>query len=194
LYIIVHIKIFIVLILTLQNIIFFFLLGDINNPCISPASFLRCLRSNKINLTIEEEAILLDCLDIERIAEVESKKFHTNKRKNSLISPMKNNKQLDTLNKNKNGFDKNNSSSYYENESDNDNENSDDYVNYGNKNRNNYENNNNNNSSISFSSSIKNTNIPAKNVLLESENTAPLIFYKSFLNFCTRHCGSWSGK
>jgi hypothetical protein len=104
---------------------------------------------------------------------------------------MKNNKQIDTLNRSKDGFDKKNYSSYYENESDNDNENSEDYENFSNKNKNNYE--NNNNSSKSFSS-LKNTNIPAKNVLLESENTAPLIFYKSFLNFCTRHCGSWSGK
>ena len=110
---------------------------------------------------------------------------------------MKNNKQIDTLNRSKNGFDKNNYASYYENESDNDNENSEDYENYDNNNNNNDENNNNNNkysNSKSFSSSLKNTNIPAKNVLLESENTAPLIFYKSFLNFCTRHCGSWSGK
>lgn len=177
----------------LQNTFLFYLLGGTNNPCISPASFLRCLRSNKINLTIEEEAILLDCLDIERIAEIESRKFHTNKNKNSLISPLKNNKQIDTLNRSKNGFDRN-SYSYYENESDNDNENSEDNENYGNKNKNNYKNNNNNNNSSKLFSSLKNTNFPAQNVLLESENTAPLIFYKSFLNFCTRHCGSWSGK
>ena len=130
------------------------------------------------------------------MAEVESKKFYTNKSKNSLITPMKNNKQIDTLNRRKDGFYKNNYSSYYENVSDNDNENSEDYENYDNKNKYKHENDSNNNNSIkSFSSSSsKNTNIPAKNVLLESENTAPLIFYKSFLNFCTRHCGSWSGK
>ena len=105
---------------------------------------------------------------------------------------MKNNKQINALTRSKNGFDENNYSSYYENENDNDNENSEDYENYGTKNKYNYE--NNNNSSKSFSYSLKNMNIPTKNVLLESENTAPLIFYKSFLNFCTRHCGSWSGK
>ena len=61
------------------------------------------------------------------MAEVESKKFYTNKSKNSLITPMKNNKQIDTLNRRKDGFYKNNYSSYYENVSDNDNENSEDY-------------------------------------------------------------------
>jgi hypothetical protein len=33
---------------------------------ISPAAFLRCLRSNNILLSVAEEAALLDCLDIER--------------------------------------------------------------------------------------------------------------------------------
>ena len=40
-----------------------------NNPGISPAAFLHCLRENHVLLTIEEEAALLDCLDIERLAE-----------------------------------------------------------------------------------------------------------------------------
>ena len=175
------------------NIFKNYVLGDIdmNNPCLSPASFLRCLRSNKINLTIEEEAILLDCLDIERIAEIESRKFYTNKAKNSLIFPVKNNKQIDTLNRSRNGFDENNLSSYYENDDRTVQKEDNEYENNRNKNKNN---NNNNNNNTSFSSFLKNANVPEKSILLESENTAPLIHYKSFLNFCTRHCGSWSGK
>ena len=149
-----------------------------NSPCLSPASFLRCLRANKIHLTVEEEAILLDCLDIERTAELGSRKFYINNRKKSFNSSLKNNNQIDKLNRNE--YDRNVNSSYknekeyeYENENENENE-----FNY----------------STPYSSSLNNGNVPAKNILLESENIAPLIYYKSFLNFCTLHCGSWSGK
>jgi hypothetical protein len=41
-----------------------------NNPGISPSLFLKCLRSCGVNLNVEDEAILLDCLDLERMAEV----------------------------------------------------------------------------------------------------------------------------
>jgi hypothetical protein len=41
-----------------------------SNPGISPAAFLHCLRENNVMLTIEEEAALLDCLDIERLVSI----------------------------------------------------------------------------------------------------------------------------
>ena len=153
-----------------------------NSPCLSPASFLRCLRANKIQLTVEEEAILLDCLDIERTAELGSRKFHIYNRKNGFISSLKNNNQIDKLNKNE--YDRNLNSSY-KNKNDHENENE-------------YENGKEFNYSAPYSSfndgNDLTRNIPTKNIILESENVAPLIYYKSFLNFCTRHCGSWSGK
>ena len=43
--------------------------GGVGNPGISPAAFLHCLRENRVLLTVEEEAALLDCLDVERLAE-----------------------------------------------------------------------------------------------------------------------------
>ena len=38
----------------------------------SPASFLSCIRSSSISLTVEEEAALLDCLDLERLSDPDS--------------------------------------------------------------------------------------------------------------------------
>ena len=172
---------FIYVFICIFHLFFFVVADDVNSPCLSPASFLRCLRANKIQLTVEEEAILLDCLDIERTAELGSRKFHINNRKNNFNSSLINNEEIIKLNKNKSNR---NFESLYKNK--------DEYEDE-------KENENEFNHSTPLYSSLNNGNVPtknfpAKNILLESENIAPLIYYKSFLNFCTRHCGSWSGK
>lgn len=48
---------------------------------IPPATFLHCLRDCGVNLTVDEEAILLDCLDTEQLA-LRMAKAHSSKNKN----------------------------------------------------------------------------------------------------------------
>ena len=48
------------------------IIGDDNDLGIPPSAFLHCLRDCGVDLTVEEEATLLDCLDTERLAKTNS--------------------------------------------------------------------------------------------------------------------------
>ena len=148
------------------------LLGGTSSPGISPAAFLHCLRANNILLTIEEEASLLDCLDVERLAEsygfIPMKNVDNN---NHIYSSNKHSQNRDNLEYNV----RTKEYSTY------DLEDPDDFFDENNKN------------GISNRQNFG-TNTFMKNKLkMQNESEGPLIHYNSFLSFCTRHCGTWIG-
>jgi hypothetical protein len=123
------------------------------NPGISPAAFLHCLRENNVLLTIEEEAALLDCLDIERLAE----------KGGATKPPRKVVKKSKTAR---------------------DGEEEDDDG-YAARQR--------NNTAIHHLPQDGDpANDPSARPAAEEGDDMPLIYYKSFLAFCARHCGDWT--
>ena len=127
------------------------------NPGISPAAFLHCLRENNVLLTIEEEAALLDCLDIERLAE-----------KGGALKPPRK-----VVKKGK--------KARYEGEE----EDEEGEDGYGARQR--------NNTAIThLPRDGDKTQDPSGRVAADEGDDMPLIYYKSFLAFCARHCGDWT--
>ena len=125
---------------------------------------------NNILLTIEEEASLLDCLDVERLAEsygfIPIKNIDNN---NHVYSSNK-------YNQNKDNLEYNVRTKEYSTSDPGD---TDDFFEEKN--------------GISNRQNFGKSNFLKNKLKTENESDVPLIHYNSFLSFCTRHCGSWIG-
>ena len=51
----------------------------------------------------------------------------------------------------------------------------------------------NNKNGISNSQNFGTNNFMKNKLQMQNESDGPLIYYNSFLSFCTRHCGTWIG-